>query len=146
MRRYYQTKSQEELSPSLTPTSPSVDKPIVLTAEPLPGPAQPGVPEPVPVPLPTKTEPVVTTKEEETKRDRTSSKSTTHKGELIKQETRETGSVDKRIYLEYGRAAGGVGWLLLVVFFYICSEVCKASSSYWITIWSNDNLSIDQYQ
>lgn len=76
---------------------------------------------------------------------KTSSKNTKNRKEqnsmLIKQEERETGIISWTVLQRYQTALGG-SWVVFIFFFcYIMVEVARASSSTWLSVWT-DSASI----
>ena len=62
------------------------------------------------------------------------------KGKLVTAEHRETGSLSWSVYSSYIKAAGGMKFFVGLLGFYLVSEVARVSSSYWLGVWSADEL------
>jgi ABC-type multidrug transport system fused ATPase/permease subunit len=55
----------------------------------------------------------------------------------IEEEHRESGSVKKRIYLEYFRASGGLFYWCICLFVFICASVILFMRSWWVKVWTS---------
>ena len=62
-----------------------------------------------------------------------------NKGQLIKDEMRESGDVDWRMYKLYIVAGGGYFWFICLVIGMIIYYLCNQGATFWLAIWSNDS-------
>ena len=66
----------------------------------------------------------------------TNDSSTTQTGELITEETRITGTVNRSVYSMYFAAAGSI-WLIVLIFvLFLLSQAVRAVNNWWLTYWS----------
>nr|XP_048323697.1 ABC transporter C family member 12-like isoform X2 [Ziziphus jujuba var. spinosa] len=63
------------------------------------------------------------------------------KSVLIKQEERETGIVSWNVLTRYKNALGGVWVVVILIIFYVLTEVLRISSSTWLSFWTDQSTS-----
>lgn len=57
-------------------------------------------------------------------------------GKQMTEESRQRGSVQAKVFLEYARAAGGVPAAALLVFLFIAFQAASQMTSVWLSMWS----------
>ncbi|GMN54603.1 hypothetical protein TIFTF001_023730 [Ficus carica] len=63
------------------------------------------------------------------------------KSVLIKQEERETGVVSWKVLMRYKNALGGLWVVMILLSFYLLTEVLRVSSSTWLSFWTQQSSS-----
>ncbi|PON71681.1 ATP-binding cassette containing protein [Parasponia andersonii] len=78
----------------------------------------------------------------ESSRDVTNSKKVKlRKSVLIKQEEKETGVVSWNVLMRYKNALGGMWVVIILLLFYLLTEVLRVSSSTWLSFWTSQSKS-----
>ncbi|KAM7270310.1 hypothetical protein ACFE04_029524 [Oxalis oulophora] len=59
------------------------------------------------------------------------------KSVLVKKEERETGVVSWRVLMRYKDALGGMWVVMVLLMFYLLTEILRVSSSTWLSVWTD---------
>ncbi|POO04129.1 ATP-binding cassette containing protein [Trema orientale] len=70
-----------------------------------------------------------------------SKKGKLRKSVLIKQEERETGVVSWNVLMRYKNALGGMWVVIILLLFYLLTEILRVSSSTWLSFWTSQSKS-----
>ncbi|KAF3450334.1 hypothetical protein FNV43_RR06414 [Rhamnella rubrinervis] len=68
-----------------------------------------------------------------------SKKGNGRKSVLIKQEERETGVVSWNVLMRYKNALGGLWVVMILILFYVLTEVLRISRSTWLSFWTDQS-------
>jgi len=77
--------------------------------------------------------------EKQLRQDSMKAKKSKEKGKLIENEKMETGSVKRKVYIDYIKALG-IWWYLLTILCYIISHAFNVFSQLWLSKWSDDSI------
>ena len=61
------------------------------------------------------------------------------KGSLIQEESRESGSVDSKVYLSYSRAAGGPFFIILILGIFLVAQLLVVGNDWWLKSWATSS-------